>query len=114
MKTVFTTDHEKRNVRTELYGGLLVEPHERADRARFVLERVNTVNLGPVVGPERFGLDPVLKVHDAGLIEFLSTVEAEWAATGYPGEAIPTTWPARRMVQKVPRHVDGKLGYYAM
>ena len=36
------------------------------------------------------------------------------AATGSRGEAIPDCWPARRMTQRCPTHITGKLGYYAM
>lgn len=30
------------------------------------------------------------------------------------GEAIASVWPAKRMQCRVPRHIDGKLGYYAL
>ena len=30
------------------------------------------------------------------------------------GEAIATNWPARRMAQKCPNDIDGKLGYFAL
>jgi len=33
---------------------------------------------------------------------------------GNRGEAIPDCWPTRRMTQKRPNSITGKLGYYAM
>jgi len=112
--TVFTEEHLLRNAKTELYGGRLVPPHECPERAQIVLERVRAVGLGNVVAPSRFGLAPVLKVHDAAFVEFLKSAWAEWTAAGNRGEAIPDCWPARRMAQRCPNGIAGKLGYYAM
>lgn len=113
MITVHSDTHLLRQPKTELHGGLLVAPHECAARVQYVLEAVAAARLGDVVAPRAFGLGPVLRVHDADYLEFLEHAWIRWAATGYPGEAIPTTWPARRMVQKRPTHIDGQLGYYA-
>jgi len=114
MITVFTEDHLLRNVKTELYGGRLVPPHECPERAQFVLDRVREVGLGDVIAPERFGLGPVQRVHDPQFVEFLSTAWTDWVAAGNQGEAIPDCWPARRMSPRRPDSITGKLGYYAM
>ncbi|MGI3171147.1 histone deacetylase family protein [Pseudooceanicola sp. C21-150M6] len=114
MKTVFSEDHLLRQARTELYGGQLVEPFERPSRARYIFDRLKAVDLGPVLPPEDHGMDPILAIHDAGLMRFLQGAWQEWVAEGYKGEAIATCWPARRMQQRCPNHIDGKLGYYAL
>ena len=114
MITVFSEEHLRRNAQTELHGGQLVRPHECPERAQMVLERVREVRLGEVIAPSRFGLDPVRRVHDADFVEFLSTAWSEWVADGNKGEAIPDCWPARRMTQRRPHGIAGKLGYYAM
>lgn len=114
MITVFSEEHRLRNARTELYGGELVQPHECPERAQFVLDRVRAVALGDVVAPTSFGLAPVLRVHDPEFVDFLSSAARDWAAAGNRGEAIPDCWPARRMAQKRPTSITGKLGYYAM
>ena len=103
-----------RNAKTELYGGRLVPPHECPERAQIVLDRVKSVGLGEVMAPSRFGLKPVLEVHDAAFVEFLRHAWAEWVAAGSAGEAIPDCWPARRMTQRRPGSITGRLGYYAM
>ena len=79
-----------------------------------VLERVQAVGLGEIRAPSRFGLAPVLRVHDAQFVDFLGSAWKEWVAAGNKGEAIPDCWPARRMVQRIPDSISGKLGYYAM
>jgi len=114
MITVFSEEHLKRNAKTELYGGRLVPPHECPERAQIVLDRVRAVGLGEVMPPSRFGLSPVLKVHDERFVEFLSNAWREWVAAGNLGEAIPDCWPARRMTLRCPRSISGRLGYYAM
>ena len=114
MLTVFTQAHLLRNAKTELYGGRLVPPHECPERAEIVLERVRAVALGEITAPSPFGLAPVLRVHDAAFVDFLKSAWSEWTAAGNQGEAIPDCWPARRMSQRCPSSIAGKLGYYAM
>jgi acetoin utilization deacetylase AcuC-like enzyme len=113
MITVFSPDHVLHNPGTELYGGRLVRPHESPERAGLILDRVRSVGLGDVIVPQGFGLDPVLRVHDAQFVQFLEAAWPEWRAAGFLGDAIPNCWPARRMAEKVPAHIDGKLGYYS-
>ena len=114
MITVFSEEHLKRNAKTELYGGRLVAPHECPERAQIVLERVRAVGLGEVIPPARFGLGPALKVHDERFVGFLESAWRDWVAAGNLGEAIPDCWPARRMTQRCPSSIAGRLGYYAM
>lgn len=114
MITVYSEKHLLRNPRTELYGGELVAPHECAQRAEFVLGRVKATGLGDIIAPSQFGLEPVVRVHDAEFVEFLSSAWTEWLAAGNRGEAIPDCWPARRMAVRRPNSITGKLGYYAM
>jgi acetoin utilization deacetylase AcuC-like enzyme len=114
MITVFSSDHQLRSPRTELYGGELVRPHESPERAQIVLERVQAQRLGRVIAPAKFAAAALLRVHDSRYIEFLEHAWSEWVAAGNRGEAIPDCWPARRMTQRCPNSITGKLGFYAM
>lgn len=114
MDTIYTAKHKLRDARTELFGGRLVAPFERPSRAEQVLARVQDQGLGPVVEPADFGMDPIHAIHPHHYTEFLRTAWARWRDAGFEGEAIPTSWPARRMADKPPRHIDGLLGYYAL
>lgn len=114
MRTIYSEQHRLRDARTELYGGELVQPFEKPSRAETVLRVVRESNLGEISAPEAFSLEPVLAVHDADYIAFLETAWQEWQDAGYAGEVIPSVWPARRMQSRVPRFIDGKVGYYAM
>ncbi|MGI9353407.1 MAG: histone deacetylase family protein [Rhizobiaceae bacterium] len=114
MLTVYSEDHRKRDSKTELYGGQLIPPFEMPSRMDFILDRIHSEGLGNVVAPHDFGLEPILGIHDADFVSFLETCWDEWKAAGMKGEAIATCWPARRMQQRCPTEIDGKLGYYAL
>ncbi|KAA1192597.1 histone deacetylase family protein [Pseudohalioglobus sediminis] len=114
MRTIYSEQHRLRDARTELYGGELVQPFEKPSRAETVLRVVRESGLGEISPPEAFSLEPVLAVHDADYIAFLETAWQEWQDAGYAGEVIASVWPARRMQSRVPRFIDGKVGYYAM
>ena len=115
MLTVFSEKHALRDSRTELYGGVLVPPFECPVRAEHILQRVTDVKLGEIIAPDSFGIDAVERIHDTEFLRFLETCWDEWVASGYQGEAIPTCWPARGMQQqRIPQHIDGKLGHYAL
>ena len=114
MKTVYSERHRLRDAKTELYGGQLVQPFERPSRAEMILEAVQTANLGAVEEPMEHGLEPVLRVHDADFVNFLENAWNEWQVAGYQGEAMATNWPTRRMQQRPPRFIEGRIGYYAL
>lgn len=114
METIFSEKHWLRNAKTELYGGQLVEPFERPSRAEYILARVREVGLGPVSAPDDFSLSPIEAIHDPDYLTFLQNAWAEWQAAGFEGEAITTVWPARRMSSRIPSHIEGRLGYYAL
>ncbi len=114
MLIVYSEQHRLRDARTELCGGELVAPFECPVRAEYVLERIKETGLGEIIAPQTFGLEPIYRIHDRDYIVFLQTCWSEWHTAGYRGEAIPSVWPARGMRQKVPRDIEGKLGYYAM
>ena len=113
MKTVFSPLHSRRHVRTELDGGLLIEPHEKPSRAETILARVKDQALGEILEPEEFGLAPIQRVHTPDYVAFLETCWQDWLAAGKPGEAIPAVWAGRGMRHRIPKDIDGRLGYYS-
>nr|WP_085806600.1 histone deacetylase family protein [Roseovarius albus] len=113
METIYTEKHKLRDAKTELFGGELVAPHERPSRAEYILGRVQSEKLGAVSAPQDFGFDPIHANHNNDFVSFLQTAYRDWKAEGFKGEAIPTALPARRMAQKCPTFIEGKLGYYA-
>ncbi len=114
MLTVFSEKHALRNAKTELAGGELVPPYECPERVEHVLSRLRQVQLGEVMTPDEFSIDTVTRIHDAGFIRFLEQCWNDWVVEGFKGEAIPSVWPSRGMQQRIPKHIEGKMGYYAM
>ncbi|MCP4469192.1 MAG: histone deacetylase family protein [Gammaproteobacteria bacterium] len=114
MLTVFSEKHALHDSKTELYGGELVPPFECPVRAEHILQRVRDVGLGEIIAPQSFDIEAVTRIHDPAFIRFLETCWEDWAATGYKGEAMAICWPARGMQQRIPDHIDGKLGYYSL
>jgi len=114
MKTVYSSDHLLRNAKTELFGGELVPPFECPERMEYVLNQIAAEELGDVLPPEDFSLASICRIHAPAFVDFLQSCWAEWKAEGYKGEAIPSVFPARGMQQRIPDHIEGRLGYYAM
>jgi acetoin utilization deacetylase AcuC-like enzyme len=115
MQVIFSEKHKLRNAETELYGGQLVSPFEAPFRAEWILEAVKKAGHQRVDAPDSFDLSIARQVHDNGYLSFMETAWQRWKELGYKGEAIPTSFPVRRMQQnRVPRDVEGALGYYCM
>jgi len=122
MHTIYSDEHRHQDGNVELFEGKVVKPHEIPRRAEIVLNRVQSEKLGDVVGLHDFGIDPILRVHDRGLVEFLRDCWSEWVKSGRNFDALPHVWPVpgllppNRTRSQGPRtqSIDGKLGHYAM
>jgi len=114
VKTIYSEQHRLRDAKTELHGGQLVTPFERPSRADTIIKAIGQSNLGDILEPETFAMDPVRAVHSDDFIAFLETAWQEWQDAGFTGEAIASSWPARRMQSRLPDFIDGKIGYYAL
>ena len=115
MKTVYAEAHRQRNAKTELSGGAFVPPFECPARADNILAEILRRQLGPVVAPDDFGLEPIRRVHAPDYLHFLETCWPAWQAAGYEGEAVASVWPSRAMPrERPPRDIGGRIGYYAL
>jgi acetoin utilization deacetylase AcuC-like enzyme len=113
MLTIYSQDHQLHRGKFELADGKLLPCFETPERAEWVLEAVRQANLGDIVAPDDFGLDPILRVHDAAYVEFLQQAWDLWTAAGRDSDALPLNWPVRGMRQIEPEHIDGKLSYFS-
>ena len=89
MLTIYSQDHQLHRGRFELADGKLLPCFETPERAEWVLEAVRQANLGDIVAPDDFGLDPILRVHDAAFVEFLQQAWDLWTAAGRDSDALP-------------------------
>nr|WP_199067767.1 histone deacetylase family protein [Chromobacterium sp. ASV5] len=114
MLTVYSDSHRLQNGRAELIDGTLKPCFENPSRADMVLTEVRARELGDVISPRAHGLDPILRVHDAGYVGFLQTAWERWTAMGRDYDALPKMWQIRRLREAIPEHVEGQLCYYSM
>ncbi len=114
MITVYSPEHRQQEGRFELIFGELTPCYEKPERAEIVLARVRETGIGEVVPPKRFGRKPLLRVHDEGFLDFLENAWQDWARVHGEKDALPMNWTVRTFRQKVPRSIDGKLGFYSL
>lgn len=115
MKTVYSPDHRLHHARGELSDGRLEPPYEMPERAEIVLRHVRDVGLGPVVEPGPCDRAVLERVHAPDYVAHLEGAWADWVAEhGEETDALPLIWPVRTLRQACPRHIDGRVSYYAM
>jgi acetoin utilization deacetylase AcuC-like enzyme len=112
METIFPHRQLQHAPAGELNRGRMGPPFESPRRAEIILQAVQQTGLGNVSPPESFGLAPLLRVHDAALVGFLSRAYTLWQALGRTGDAVPLAWPAPGLSRREPESLDGRLGFY--
>jgi acetoin utilization deacetylase AcuC-like enzyme len=114
MKTIYTEKHKLHHGDFELVADGLVPVFEMPRRAEIILARVKTMNLGEILAPKDFGLEPIKRIHLPAYVHFLENAWAEWVAAGHAKHALPYTWAVRGMNQsREPVAIEAKLGFYS-
>lgn len=110
----FTSDvHKAHAPAHELSGGEFMVAVEIPARAEIVAQALVAAGHGQARAPTDFGLAPIGAVHTRAYLDFLATAHDEWRALYGDRDAFPLIWPMRGLRQRVPRVIDGKLGYYS-
>jgi acetoin utilization deacetylase AcuC-like enzyme len=113
VRVVHSPLHARHDGGKELHRGELVPCFEMPVRADYILSAVRRAGFESSE-PRPFGLESLLRVHDAGFVEFLRTAHAEWRAAGKQGFMLPSGFPARSLRRDhIPSGINGKMGYYA-
>lgn len=113
MLTVYSDKHRLHSAAADLINGRLEPPVEKPSRADTVIAAVRDARLGEVHEPGEFGVEPILRVHDARLVHFLEHAWSEWVEAHGRWDAIPGTCCARGMQAREPETIDGKLAFFA-
>ncbi|ASJ70557.1 histone deacetylase family protein [Granulosicoccus antarcticus] len=113
MKTIASTDHVLHFPKAELSGGELVRPYECPERWDYIVEALANSGFSAPQAPTPLDMATVEKVHGDDYLRFLAQAWSLWEAEGYQGEALPMAVPNRRMQQREPENINGKLGYFA-
>ena len=125
MKVVHSDRHRGHAPKVETYLGVPVPACEVPARAEAILAALRGDGGFELVGPAEHGLDPILAVHDPGLVRF---VEEAWAEAERQGIGrdflVADTYPTRAMFQGMsdglvaarpePRAIGGRTGWWGL
>lgn len=114
MKTIASSEHVLHFPTHELSGGEMVRPFECPERWDYIVAELKSRGFSEPQAPESLQMNIVKEVHDGGYLEFLEHAWPQWAEAGFTADAMPAVIPARRMQQRIPEHIEGRLGYYCM
>ena len=94
MRVVYSDQHLRHDISHETVLGEEIPAHEVAERAERIREALEADGGFELVAPTEHGLNPILAVHDEGLVRFLATCWGEVRGQGIERQAlIPDTWP---------------------
>jgi acetoin utilization deacetylase AcuC-like enzyme len=93
MKTVFHPSQLQHNPAKEFLDGEWGDYHESVRRPRMILDAISAAQLGAVIEPDDFGIEPIRAVHADHYLDFLQTAYAKWIAEGRsPDGVYPDTF----------------------
>ena len=78
MKVVYTRAHLLHNPEVEIERSSAHSPFEHSGRAEKIRETLASDSTFDLVAPTSWGIDPITKVHNPGLVRFLSTAWADY------------------------------------
>ena len=113
MHVVHSPLHALHDGGMELHRGELVPCFEMPARVDYI-ERALRRAGHPFLAPRELPEERLLRVHDAGFVDFLRGAHARWRAEGKDGFMLPSGFPARSLRRDhVPAGINGAMGFYA-
>jgi acetoin utilization deacetylase AcuC-like enzyme len=114
LQTYYSPAHLGHAPQQEFEGGKLTPAVEIPERAERVRARIEERRLGPVLPPAEFGNAPLVRVHDAEFVSFLTEAHDEWLKRYRDPDAaaVPSAWPARGLRTRLHGHIEARLGSY--
>jgi acetoin utilization deacetylase AcuC-like enzyme len=91
------------------YGEVVRPVYERVERAERIRDALAAAG-HPLVEPAPHGIEPVLAVHEPGLLGFLEQGWEAWRADGGPEVLIPDSFPIPRLGRGGGRDLGGGVG----
>jgi acetoin utilization deacetylase AcuC-like enzyme len=125
MKAVYTKTHLVHDVTHETVGGVADPANEVAERAELIRAALEADGSFELTGPTEHGLDPILAVHDPGLVKFLEEAWPEYRRQGgYRSFLVADTYPNPKMFEgmsddarsriREPQAVGGRAGWWGL
>jgi acetoin utilization deacetylase AcuC-like enzyme len=113
MISIFPKEHSLHNPPHELLDGILLPPYESPERASLILAAVEQANLGPVIAPRDFGMEPIRAIHSAEYLRYLETIYERWVAAGGSPLAVLPEALAVRWMNRPSDHPKAAPGYFS-
>ncbi len=116
VRVVYSPTHLLHDPEFELVSGERVPAWEVTGRAEVIRAALAADPAFAIEGPGQHGLDPILAVHEAGLVDLLERAWSDWrAAGGRAREVAPDTFPipgvrAGTGAAREPASIGGRLG----
>ncbi len=85
LSAVWSEDAYAHDPEGEVWIGVPIEGDELPERARSMRQAIDSLGIS-VMSPEEHGDEPLLEVHDPGMLEYLRTAYSEWVTAGYPDD----------------------------
>src|SRR5690349_23803369 len=96
MRAVYSPLHLRHDIRTQTVMGVQVDANEVAQRAETIRAALEADGGFVLQGPTEHGTEPIVAVHDPGLVRFLESAWDEAVAFGHPYDFLaPETIPNR-------------------
>jgi acetoin utilization deacetylase AcuC-like enzyme len=125
MRVVYSDQHLRHDITHETILGEEIPAYEVAERAERIREALASDGGFQFAAPTEHGLDPIVAVHDRGLVRFLETAWDEVRSEGMERPSlIPDTWPNPRMFDGMsveelarvgePQAIAGRAGWYGL
>ena len=113
MRTIYSDAHQKHAGAKEFVNGQMVPMFEKPERMDMVLKRMTEVGFGDLHPPQAFGIEPMLKVHEEGYIDFLKNAYGRFREHGDPGDFASGFVFAMRGLRQAPNpNIYAQFGYY--
>jgi acetoin utilization deacetylase AcuC-like enzyme len=125
VKAVYSPTHLGHDVTHEFGDGELYPANEVAERAERIRSALTADGGFELVAPTEHGEEPILAVHDEGLLRFLEVAWSEARRQGFAGtQLIADTYPVRHMFEGMsddavaaleePVAIAGRVGWWGL
>jgi len=125
VKAVYSPRHRGHDVRHETFAGRSIPANEVVERAELIRAALIADGGFELCEPTEHGEDPILAVHDPGLLRFLREAWAEVGRQGLDRESlIADTYPSRAMFEGLsgdalaalsePEAIAGRAGWWGL
>lgn len=112
MLTIFDAQQLRHHGRGEFIDGQMVPCFEQPARAEIILEAVRAQGLGEIIAPRDHGRDAIERIHGEAFVLFIEQAFDLWHGACHAGDALPMAWPIRRLRDREPSDMNGRLGYW--